>query len=63
MIAWLEPDDPLPDTALALGPNSDAPGLLAAGGALPAEQALPLYVRDKVAQTTLERQAAQEPRP
>mgnify|MGYP006188955105 CR=1 FL=1 len=31
MIAWLEPDDPLPDTALALGPNSDAPGLLAAG--------------------------------
>lgn len=40
-----------------------APALLAAGGALPAEQALPLYVRDKVAQTTLERQAAQEPRP
>jgi leucyl/phenylalanyl-tRNA--protein transferase len=31
MIAWLEPDDPLPDTALALGPDSDAPGLLAAG--------------------------------
>ena len=31
MIAWLEPDEPLPDTALALGPNSDAPGLLAAG--------------------------------
>jgi tRNA threonylcarbamoyladenosine biosynthesis protein TsaB len=28
-----------------------------AGEALPAEQALPLYVRDKVAQTTLEREA------
>jgi tRNA threonylcarbamoyladenosine biosynthesis protein TsaB len=28
------------------------------GGALPAAQALPLYVRDKVAQTTAERQAA-----
>ncbi len=34
-----------------------APALLAAGGALPPEQALPLYVRDKVAQTTLERAA------
>lgn len=35
-----------------------APALLAAGRALPAEQALPLYVRDKVAQTTAERAAA-----
>lgn len=34
-----------------------APGLLAAGAALPAAQALPLYIRDKVAQTTLERAA------
>lgn len=34
-----------------------APGLLAAGAALPAEQALPLYIRDKVAQTSLERAA------
>jgi len=32
-----------------------APALLAAGAALPAEQALPLYIRDKVAKTTLER--------
>ena len=34
-----------------------APGLLAAGGAVDAEQALPLYIRDKVAQTTAERLA------
>lgn len=32
-----------------------APAWLAAGGALPADQALPLYIRDKVAKTTLER--------
>ena len=35
-----------------------APALLARGLALPPEQALPLYVRDKVAQTTAERDAA-----
>jgi tRNA threonylcarbamoyladenosine biosynthesis protein TsaB len=34
-----------------------APALLAAGGALNAEQALPLYIRDKVAKTTAERAA------
>jgi tRNA threonylcarbamoyladenosine biosynthesis protein TsaB len=34
-----------------------APQRLAAGGALPPDQALPLYIRDKVAQTTLERAA------
>jgi tRNA threonylcarbamoyladenosine biosynthesis protein TsaB len=34
-----------------------APGLIAEGGAVPAEQALPLYIRDKVAQTTAEREA------
>lgn len=34
-----------------------APALLAAGHAVPAEQALPRYIRDKVAKTTLERAA------
>lgn len=34
-----------------------APALLAAGGAVSAEQALPLYIRDKVAKTTAERAA------
>lgn len=35
MIHWLRDDrEPLPDTRLALPPGSDAPGLLAAGGAL-----------------------------
>lgn len=37
-----------------------APGLLAAGMAVPADRAWPLYVRDKVAQTTAERAAAKE---
>lgn len=35
-----------------------APGLLAAGCAVEAAQALPVYIRDKVAQTTAERAAA-----
>ena len=35
-----------------------APMLLAAGLAVPAEQALPLYVRERVALTTAEREAA-----
>ena len=35
-----------------------APALWAAGHAVPAEQAMPLYIRDKVAQTTAEREAA-----
>ncbi len=34
-----------------------APALLAAGHAVPAEQALPSYIRDKVAKTTAERMA------
>jgi tRNA threonylcarbamoyladenosine biosynthesis protein TsaB len=35
-----------------------APALIAAGEARPADEALPVYVRDKVAQTTAEREAA-----
>lgn len=35
-----------------------APALLAAGAAVPAEAALPRYIRDKVAQTTAEREVA-----
>lgn len=37
-----------------------APALLAAGAAVPASEALPLYIRDKVAQTTAERMAIKE---
>ena len=52
----------LPAPALLAQPTADAllrlaPALLAAGQAQPADQALPLYVRDKVAQTTAEREA------
>ena len=46
------PVSPTADALLDL-----APGLLAAGLALPADQALPLYIRDKVAHTTAERAA------
>ena len=35
-----------------------APAMLAGGLAVDAADALPLYVRDKVAQTTVEREAA-----
>ena len=34
MIEWLTEQDPFPPTRLALGPDTDAPGLLAAGGEL-----------------------------
>jgi leucyl/phenylalanyl-tRNA---protein transferase len=34
MLHWIDDDEPLPPTRLALGPDSDAPGLLAAGGKL-----------------------------
>jgi len=37
-----------------------APELLTAGQAVAAAQALPHYIRDKVAQTTLERQALKD---
>ena len=33
-LPWLEPQDPLPDPSSAWGPDTPAPGLLAAGGAL-----------------------------
>jgi tRNA threonylcarbamoyladenosine biosynthesis protein TsaB len=39
-----------------------APALLAAGQAVPAAQALPRYIRDKVAQTSAERDAAKTAR-
>jgi tRNA threonylcarbamoyladenosine biosynthesis protein TsaB len=38
-----------------------APQALHAGLAMPAEHAMPLYVRDKVAQTTAEREARLAP--
>ena len=47
---------PAMPTASAL--LSLAPALWAQGQAVPAEQAMPLYIRDKVAQTTAEREAA-----
>ncbi len=34
MLQWIDDDQPLPPTGLALGLDSDAPGLLAAGGRL-----------------------------
>jgi len=32
MLHWIDDDTPLPPTSVALGPDSDAPGLVAAGG-------------------------------
>ena len=47
MLAWLGDDDatPFPPTAQALGPDSDAPGLLAAGGALTTQRLEQAYRR------------------
>lgn len=42
-LPWLEPGEPFPDTGLAWGPASPAPGLLAAGGALDVETLLRAY--------------------
>lgn len=45
MIPWLETDTPFPDTALALGPDTDAPGLLAAGADLSPQRLEAAYRR------------------
>lgn len=45
MIPWLEPDTPFPDTAQALGPDTDAPGLLAAGADLSPQRLEAAYRR------------------
>ncbi|WP_374673480.1 leucyl/phenylalanyl-tRNA--protein transferase [Ideonella sp.] len=42
-LTWLAADDPFPSSALALGPDSDAPGLLAAGGDLSPARLLAAY--------------------
>jgi leucyl/phenylalanyl-tRNA---protein transferase len=34
LLTWIDDDTPLPPTSLALGPDSDAPGLLAIGGSV-----------------------------
>ena len=34
LLTWIDDDSPLPPTRLALGPHSEAPGLLAAGGSV-----------------------------
>lgn len=51
------PDQRLPALPTAAALLRLAPALLAAGAAVTAAQALPTYVRDKVAQTTAERAA------
>lgn len=38
MLIWIDDDAPLPPTGLALGADSDAPGLLAVGGSLNAQR-------------------------
>lgn len=46
MLTWLvDPAQPLPDTRLALPPDSDAPGLLAAGGELTPARLAEAYTR------------------
>ncbi len=45
MIPWLEADTPFPDTREALGPDSDAPGLLAAGADLSTRRLAQAYRR------------------
>ncbi len=43
MIAWLDPNDPFPPVEQALGPASEAPGLLAASRDLSPERLLAAY--------------------
>lgn len=43
MIEWLNEHDPFPDTSQALGPDTDAPGLLAAGGGLSVQRLRQAY--------------------
>ncbi|RDK11079.1 leucyl/phenylalanyl-tRNA--protein transferase [Cupriavidus lacunae] len=43
MIAWLDPQDPFPPVAHALGPDSEAPGLLAASRELSPQRLLLAY--------------------
>jgi leucyl/phenylalanyl-tRNA--protein transferase len=45
MVPWIENHAPLPCTSQALGPDSDAPGLLAAGGDLSAARLEQAYRR------------------
>ncbi|RRS04035.1 leucyl/phenylalanyl-tRNA--protein transferase [Aquabacterium soli] len=45
MIDWLQAHTPFPDTHRALGPDTDAPGLLAAGGELSIERLQAAYRR------------------
>ena len=45
MIAWLNDATPFPPTTQALGPDTDAPGLLAAGGALTTQRLEAAYRR------------------
>lgn len=44
-LPWLGPDDPFPPTGNAWGPDSPAPGLLAAGGALDVQRLKQAYAR------------------
>ena len=45
MVPWIENHAPLPCTSQALGPDSDAPGLLAAGGELSTDRLEQAYWR------------------
>jgi len=44
-LTWMLPGDPFPPLSRAWGPDSDAPGLLAAGGALDVETLSDAYAR------------------